>query len=91
MTDTLPMPTNLRADGGLAAYIRVANAAPVYTAEQERELAVRFREQGDLEAARRLVLSQLRYVIRVARAFTGYGLPQADLIQEGNIGLMKAV
>lgn len=91
MTDMLPMPVNLRTEGGLAAYVRAANSAPVYSAEEERSLALRFREKGDLEAARQLVLSQLRYVVRVARAFAGYGLPQADLIQEGNIGLMKAV
>ena len=91
MSETLPIPMNLRAEGGLAAYVRAANSAPIYSADEERALAVRFREQNDLEAARQLVLSQLRYVIRVARAFAGYGLPQADLIQEGNIGLMKAV
>lgn len=91
MTQGLPMALNLPIDGGLAAYIRFANAVPLLSAEEERRLALRFREQGDLEAARQLVLSQLRYVIRVARSFAGYGLPQADLIQEGNIGLMKAV
>ena len=87
----LPATVNLHADGGLPAYFRIANAAPILRAEEERALAVRFREHGDLEAARQLVISHLRYVIRVARAFGGYGLPQADLIQEGNIGLMKAV
>ena len=91
MAQTLPMVLSPRTEGGLTAYIRAANAAPILSAEEERSLALRFREQGDLDAARELVLSQLRYVIRVARAFTGYGLPQADLIQEGNIGLMKAV
>ena len=91
MTQSLPMALNLPIDGGLAAYIRFANAVPVLSADEERRLALRFREQGDLEAARQLVLSQLRYVVRVARSFAGYGLPQADLIQEGNIGLMKAV
>jgi RNA polymerase sigma-32 factor len=60
-------------------------------ADEERDLALRYRRDGDLEAARRLVLAHLRYVVRVARGLTGYGLPQADLIQEGNIGLMKAV
>jgi len=63
----------------------------VLTAEQERKLANRYRKHGDLDAARQLVLSHLRYVVKVARGFSGYGLPQADLIQEGNIGLMKAV
>jgi len=82
---------NLRAEGGLSAYIRAVNAAPVLSAEEERRLAERLRRVGDLEAARQLVVSNLRYVVRVARGFSGYGLPQADLIQEGNIGLMKAV
>ena len=76
---------------GLAAYTRAVNALPLLNVEQERALAVRFREHNDLAAARQLVLANLRYVIGVARGFTGYGLPQADLIQEGNIGLMKAV
>ncbi|MHB1950903.1 MAG: RNA polymerase sigma factor RpoH [Acidiferrobacteraceae bacterium] len=91
MAQTYPMVLNPRAEGGLAAYIRAAHAAPILSADEERALAFRFRNEGDLDAARQLVLSHLRYVIRVARAFTGYGLPQADLIQEGNIGLMKAV
>ncbi len=90
-TQTLAIATNLRAEGGLAGYLRLAHEAPVLNAEQERALAVEYREHDNLDAARRLVVSHLRYVVRVARAFTGYGLPQADLIQEGNIGLMKAV
>ncbi|UCE90408.1 MAG: RNA polymerase factor sigma-32, partial [Pseudomonadota bacterium] len=77
--------------GSLEAYIRAANTVPVLTAEEERDLAVRLREDGDLGAAQSLVLSHLRFVIHVARGYSGYGLPQADLIQEGNIGLMKAV
>ncbi|NOZ10570.1 MAG: RNA polymerase sigma factor RpoH [Gammaproteobacteria bacterium] len=85
------LPAGLQGDSGLASYIRIAQAAPVLSIEEERALAVRFREDGDLEAAKQLVLSQLRNVIHVARGFSGYGLPQADLIQEGNIGLMKAV
>lgn len=91
MTQTLPAVLNIRGEGGLAGYIRMANSAPVLTAEEERALATRYREAGDLDAVRQLILSQLRYVVRVAHAFSGYGLPQADLIQEGNIGLMKAV
>lgn len=91
MTQTLPAVLTVRGEGGLASYIRMANAAPVLSAEEERNLAIRYREQGDLDAVRQLILSQLRYVVRVAHAFAGYGLPQADLIQEGNIGLMKAV
>jgi len=90
-TQTMPVAVNLRAEGGLSYYVRLAHAAPILDAEQERHLAIEYREHNDLGAARQLVLSQLRYVIRVARAFAGYGLPQADLIQEGNIGLMKAV
>ncbi len=90
-TQALPVTLAVQIEGGLANYVRLANAAPVLSADEERALAVQYRQRGDLEAARQLVLSQLRYVIRVARAFAGYGLPQADLIQEGNIGLMKAV
>ena len=77
--------------GSLEAYIRAANAYPMLTAEEERELAERLHYQGDLEAAKQLILSHLRFVAHVARNYYGYGLPQADLIQEGNIGLMKAV
>ncbi|PKH22257.1 RNA polymerase sigma factor RpoH [Enterobacterales bacterium CwR94] len=77
--------------GNLDAYIRAANSRPVLTAEEERELAERLHYQGDLDAAKTLILSHLRFVVHVARNYSGYGLPQADLIQEGNIGLMKAV
>jgi RNA polymerase sigma-32 factor len=82
----VPMPT-----GSLEAYIQTVNRFPILTLEEERSLATRFREQGDLEAARGLVLSHLRLVVALARGYLGYGLPHADLIQEGNIGLMKAV
>ena len=75
----------------LAMFIRTANAAPILTLEQEQALAIRFHNDNDLDAAKELVLSHLRYVVRVAKGFTGYGLPIADLVQEGNIGLMKAV
>jgi RNA polymerase sigma-32 factor len=87
----LPLNMNLSTEGGLAAYLRAVNTLPILDAREERALALRYRQHGDLEAARQLVLSHLRYVVRVARGFSGYGLPQADLIQEGNIGLMKAV
>jgi RNA polymerase sigma-32 factor len=90
-TNIIPMSFDLRAEGGLASYIRMANAAPMLSADEERSLALRYRDEDDLEAARQLVVSHLRYVVRVARGFSGYGLPMADLIQEGNIGLMKAV
>ncbi|KPK40982.1 MAG: hypothetical protein AMJ69_00210 [Gammaproteobacteria bacterium SG8_47] len=77
--------------GSLEAYIGAANSIPVLSAEEERELATRLQRDGDLSAAQRLVLAHLRFVIHIARGYSGYGLAQADLIQEGNIGLMKAV
>ncbi|ACZ78866.1 MULTISPECIES: RNA polymerase sigma factor RpoH [Dickeya] len=77
--------------GSLEGYIRAANAYPMLTADEERALAERLHYHGDLDAAKQLILSHLRFVIHVARNYSGYGLPQADLIQEGNIGLMKAV
>ncbi len=77
--------------GGLEAYIRAANAAPILTAKKEKELAVRLRDTGDVKAASELITSHLRLVIAIARQYLGYGLPFPDLIQEGNIGLMKAV
>ncbi len=77
--------------GDLEAYIHAANTAPILTSEEEHDLAVRLRDEGDLAAAQQLVLSHLRLVISVARGYLGYGLPYADLIQEGNIGLMKAI
>jgi RNA polymerase sigma-32 factor len=86
LTMELAVPT-----GSLEAYIAAANQVPMLAAEEERELALRLHQQGDLSAAQRLVLSHLRFVVHVARSYSGYGLPQADLIQEGNIGLMKAV
>jgi len=82
----VPMPT-----GSLEAYISTVNRFPLLSAEEERSLAQRLRDQNDLDAARQLVLSHLRLVVAVARGYLGYGLPHADLIQEGNIGLMKAV
>jgi len=91
MTRNLPIAINLYASENLASYMRAVNTAPVLTAEREYELAVRYREDGDLEAARELVLSHLRHVAKVARGFMGYGFPLTDLIQEGSIGLMKAV
>jgi RNA polymerase sigma-32 factor len=77
--------------GSLEAYLHYVNQIPMLTAEEEQELAKRLRADNDLGAAKRLVLSHLRYVARVAKGYLGYGLPLADLIQEGNIGLMKAV
>jgi len=86
LSGPMPMPT-----GSLEAYIQTVNRFPMLTAEEERALAVRFREHNDLDAARQLVLSHLRLVVSTARGYLGYGLPHADLIQEGTIGLMKAV
>ena len=82
----MPMPS-----GSLEAYIQTVNRFPILSLEEEQRLARRFRDEGDLEAARQLVLSHLRVAVALARNYLGYGLPHADLIQEGNIGLMKAV
>lgn len=77
--------------GNLDAYISAVNRLPLLTAEEESSAARRLREHGDLEAAGRMVLSHLRLVVSISRQYVGYGLPQGDLIQEGNVGLMKAV
>src|SRR5690554_6013750 len=77
--------------GSLDHYIQAVNAVPMLSAEEEQELATRLRDHNDLDAARKLVLSHLRFVVHIARGYTGYGLPVGDLIQEGNVGLMKAV
>ncbi|MBV6416337.1 MAG: RNA polymerase sigma factor RpoH [Steroidobacteraceae bacterium] len=77
--------------GSFDAYLDRVAQIPVLTREREHELAERFRNEGDLEAARELVLSHLRFVVHVARGYKGYGLPLADMVQEGNVGLMKAV
>ena len=77
--------------GSLDAYLQAVSAIPALSAGEERALAVRLRDHNDLGAAQRLILAHLRFVVHVARGYSGYGLPQADLIQEGNIGLMKAV
>ena len=82
----LPTPT-----ADLQSYLRAVQAFPLLTADEERDLATRWRRDNDLDAAWKLVTSHLRYVAKVARGYRGYGLPQEDLIQEGNIGLMKAV
>jgi RNA polymerase sigma-32 factor len=77
--------------GNLESYIQATRSIPMLSAEEETSLARRWQEDHDLDAAQRLVLSHLRFVVHIARSYSGYGLPQADLIQEGNIGLMKAV
>jgi RNA polymerase sigma-32 factor len=86
------MPLSLSAPGvNLGAYISTVNQIPILTAEQEKELAERYFYDQDLDAAKMLVMSHLRFVVHIARSYAGYGLPQGDLIQEGNLGLMKAV
>lgn len=90
MNDTITLPVNLSV-GTFDAYLNVVRQMPKLTAEQERELAIRFRDNGDLAAARELVMANLRFVVHVARGYNGYGLSMPDIIQEGNIGLMKAV
>jgi RNA polymerase sigma-32 factor len=95
MTNAVAMSTHSLAltgpVGSLDAYIQAVGSIPVLSKEHEQMLARRFREDGDLEAARELVLAHLRFVVHIAKGYTGYGLPLADLIQEGNVGLMKAV
>jgi len=88
VSNNLPVPSAL---GSLDAYVNAVHRIPVLTAEDEQALARRFRDGEDLDAARELVHSHLRFVVHVARGYNGYGLQLGDLIQEGNIGLMKAV
>jgi RNA polymerase sigma-32 factor len=85
---SLPIPST---SGSLDSYIQTVKSFPILSQQEETELARRFRQDEDLDAARQLIVSHLRVVVAVARGYMGYGLPQADLIQEGNIGLMKAV
>ncbi len=81
----------LAPQGSIEAYIQSVNSFSMLSAEEEKSLAQRLQSDGDLQAAKKLVMSHLRFVVHVAKSYSGYGLPQADLIQEGNIGLMKAV
>lgn len=90
MSNALALPINLSV-GTFDSYLNVVGQMPKLTPEQEHDLAVRYRDSGDLEAAKELVMSNLRFVAHVARGYSGYGLPLPDIIQEGNIGLMKAV
>ena len=90
MSSNALIPAALSA-GNLDAYISAAYQMPMLTNDEEKSLSRRLREKNDLEAARKLVMSHVRFVIRIARGYTGYGLPLADLIQEGSVGLMKAV
>src|SRR5690554_1406930 len=91
MTSTALTIQQLTPGQNLESYLRTVRTLPQLSAEEERELAERLYYQQDLEAARQLILSSLRYVVPIARSYSGYGLPLGDLIQEGNIGLMKAV
>jgi RNA polymerase sigma-32 factor len=88
MKDAITLPVHV---GSLESYVQAVNRFPLLSREEEVSLARRFRSDGDVEAARQLVLSHLRVVVAVARGYMGYRLPQGDLIQEGNVGLMKAV
>ena len=90
MSDAITLPVNLSV-GTFDAYLNVVRQMPKLTTEQERDLAIRFRDNGDLSAARELVMANLRFVVHVARGYSGYGLSMPDIIQEGNVGLMKAV
>jgi RNA polymerase sigma-32 factor len=90
MTYAMSLPVTSAA-GSLESYIQSVSRFPILSEEREKALARKLRDQDDLEAARELVLSHLRLVVSVARGYLGYGLPHADLIQEGNVGLMKAV
>jgi RNA polymerase sigma-32 factor len=92
MTNSPLVPVALAVPGvNLGAYITTVNSIPLLSVDDERALALRFVESEDVDAARQLVLSHLRFVVHIAKSYAGYGLPQADLIQEGNVGLMKAV
>ncbi len=94
MSETLTLPALPPGTGvgeSLNAYLAAVRRIPLLTAEEEHDLAVRYRNEGDLKAAQKLVLSNLRFVVYIARGYNGYGLPLGDLIQEGNLGLMKAV
>jgi len=91
MGTSLQLADRLIPGANLESYIQAASRIPVLSADEERELAERLHYDGDVDAARTLVLSHLRFVIHIARSYSGYGLNQSDLIQEGNVGLMKAV
>ena len=91
MSQALPIASELGPNHSLGLYLNQINKAPILTIDEEKSLAKRFHSEGDLESARQLIFSHLRYVVSIARGFSGYGLPLGDLIQEGNVGLMKAV
>ncbi|MCV2884292.1 RNA polymerase sigma factor RpoH [Aestuariibacter sp. AA17] len=91
MSTNMQMALSVPQGGSIESYIQAVSSINMLTADEERSLAERLYNEGDLEAARKLVMSHLRFVVHIAKSYSGYGLPQADLIQEGNIGLMKAV
>ncbi|MDD5271965.1 MAG: RNA polymerase sigma factor RpoH [Methylovulum sp.] len=90
MSNALTLPVNLSV-GTFDAYLNLVKQMPKLSSEQEHELAVKYRDHGDLEAARQLVMTNLRFVVHVAKGYSGYGLSLPDIVQEGNVGLMKAV
>jgi RNA polymerase sigma-32 factor len=90
MTTEVMKLTSMAPGADLDAYLRTISQFPILTPEEERSLAHRLHDEGDLAAARELVMCHLRFVVHLARSYKGYGLSQADLIQEGNVGLMKA-
>jgi len=90
MSNALTLPSNLSV-GTFDAYLNLVRQMPKLTSEQEHELAIKYRDNGDLEAARQLVMTNLRFVVHVAKGYSGYGLSMPDIVQEGNVGLMKAV
>lgn len=85
------MTLSVAGSGSLEAYTHAVSTISMLSAEEERALAERLQQHGDLDAARQLIMSHLRFVVHIARSYSGYGLPIGDLVQEGNIGLMKAV
>ena len=91
MNTSLAPIDQLAPGANLAAYVQAVGSIPVLSQERERELAEDLYHNNNLDAARQLVMSHLRFVVHIARSYSGYGLPEADLIQEGNVGLMKAV
>ena len=90
MSNALALPVNLSV-GTFDAYLNLVRQMPRLTVDEERDLTIRYRDDGDLEAARELIMTNLRFVVHVARGYSGYGLSMPDIIQEGNVGLMKAV
>jgi RNA polymerase sigma-32 factor len=91
MSNSTTMTLTVPQSGSLESYIQAVSGIDMLSADEERKLAEKLRAEDDIESARKLVMSHLRFVVHIAKSYSGYGLPQADLIQEGNIGLMKAV